>query len=158
MAASEATERIFRCCSEERRIRILKELPGEAEHHGVAPLLEPVISSVADNALISDDVRRSFIALASRHRRFAVAREKCIDELLEAFAAFGIPIILLKGAALAHRIYPKPALRPMVDIDVLINPADIERAVRSQAVSGYSFACRHGSRFAVACIIFQSRD
>ena len=147
-AASEATERIFRCCSEERRIRILKELPGEAEHHGVAPLLEPVISSVADDALISDDVRRSFIALASRHRRFAVARGKCIDELLEAFAASDITIILLKGAALAHLIYPKPALRPMIDIDVLINPADVERAVRVTSELGYSFDSEHGSRFA----------
>ena len=78
----------------------------------------------------------------------AIAREKCVDQLLAAFATVGIPIIFLKGAALAHRIYPSPELRPMVDIDVLIDPADTERAVAITRGLGYSFACRHESRFA----------
>jgi Uncharacterised nucleotidyltransferase len=145
---NEAAERIFRCCSEERRAGILEGLPGEAEHHGVAPLLEPIIGLLAEKAIISDDVRRSFVALASRHRHLAVARERCIDELLEAFAASGITIILLKGAALAHRIYASTALRPMVDIDVLISPVDIERAVMTTSKLGYSFDSGYNSRFA----------
>jgi hypothetical protein len=83
-----------------------------------------------------------------RHRRASSVRERCIDQLLTAFAAAGIPIILLKGAALAHRIYSSPALRPMVDVDVLVNARDTERAVAIAVGLGYIFSRRHQSRFA----------
>jgi Uncharacterised nucleotidyltransferase len=148
--ASEATERILLRCPEIKDAWFWRTLADEAEYHGVAPLIEPMITALSRKKpeAVPDDVRRAFVALASRHRRAAVAREKCVDQLLVAFATAGIPIILLKGAALAHRIYPSPELRPMVDIDVLIDPADTERAVAIARSLGYSFACRHGSRFA----------
>jgi hypothetical protein len=147
---SEASERIFLHCRDAKRDQIWRTLADEAEYHGVAPLIEPMITALSRKrpALIPDDVRRAFVALASRHRRAAVAREKCIDRLLAAFANSAIPIVLLKGAALAHRIYPGPELRPMADIDVLINPADAEKAVGIARGLGYAFACRHQSRFA----------
>ena len=111
-------------------------LTDEAEYHGVAPLLEPIISAFArdDPETVPDDVRWAFVALAHRHRRAALAREACVDNLLEAFATVGIPVILLKGAALSHLIYSAPKLRPMVDVDLLINPADVERAVILSAI------------------------
>jgi Uncharacterised nucleotidyltransferase len=146
--SGETTERLLCQCRKEERNRIVGALPEEAEYHGVVPLLEASIGALADKAIIPDDVRRIFVALASRQRHAAAAREKCIDELLAAFAIAAIPNILLKGAVLAHRIYASPALRPMVDIDVLVRPVDIERAVRAASSLGYSFASRHGSRFA----------
>jgi hypothetical protein len=125
-------------------------LANEAEYHGVAALIEPMISATAADAaqVLPEDAQRAFVALASRHRRAACAREKCVDRLLEAFASEGIPIILLKGAALAHLIYPAPHLRPMVDIDVLIDAADLRRAVAIVCGLGCSFAPCHASRFA----------
>src|ERR1700704_1588607 len=41
-----------------------------------------------------------------------------------------------------------PALRPMADIDVLIDAADVERAVRVARDLDYAFADAHASRFA----------
>lgn len=125
-------------------------LADEAEYHGVAPLIEPMISALSRTRpdAVPEDVRRAFAALASRHRRAAAAREQCIDQLLAAFADAGIPIILLKGAALAHLIYPSPAVRAMVDIDVLVAAGDTERAVAISRDLGFSFATRYGSRFA----------
>jgi hypothetical protein len=60
-----------------------------ADAYQVVPclLLESAIGSLAEKAVISDDVGRSFIGLASRHRCVAVVRERCIDELREVFAA-----------------------------------------------------------------------
>jgi Uncharacterised nucleotidyltransferase len=124
---------------------IWRALADEAEYHGIAPLLEPMIAALTSRLEVPDEVRRAFVALASRHRRAAVVREACIDQLLETFAAAGVAIILLKGAALAHRIYPNPSLRPMVDIDVLVDPRDTDRAIKLAAGLGYSFASRHGS-------------
>ena len=43
-----------------------------------------------------------------------------LDVVLGAFRAARIPVILLKGAALALGTYPKAGLRPMVDVDVLV--------------------------------------
>ena len=148
--ASEATEQAFLQCHKIKGAQLWGALADEAEHHGVAPLIEPMITALSRKRpdAVPDDVRRAFVALASRHRRAAVARDKCVDQLLAAFGLVGIPVILLKGAALAHRIYPSPELRPMVDIDVLIDPADTERAVAIARGLGYSFARRHESRFA----------
>ncbi len=41
----------------------------------------------------------------------------------------GIPYLILKGAALAHSVYPDPALRPMDDFDLLVKPADVMRTL-----------------------------
>jgi hypothetical protein len=148
--ASSEGRRILLSFRGAERPELWAKLAEEAEYHGIAPLLEPMISALARAMpqAIPDDVRRTFVALASRHRGAAVAREKCVDQLLTAFAAAGIPIILLKGAALAHLIYPAPELRPMVDIDVLIDRADVDPAIHTVCALGYCFAPYHASRFA----------
>jgi hypothetical protein len=125
-----------------------QRLAEEAEYHGVAPLVEPMVASLAAGRPDREDVRLAFVALASRHRRAAAAREASVDQLLTAFGQADVPIILLKGAALAHLIYPSPVLRPMVDIDVLVAPDDVARAAAISRGLGYSFAAEYGSRFA----------
>lgn len=47
--------------------------------------------------------------------------------LLRAAAAEGMHLIVLKGAALAETIYPRPGLRPFGDLDVLARPSDADR-------------------------------
>lgn len=125
-------------------------LIGELDYHGLTLLVGPIVAMLARTApgAVPDTSRRTFFALASRHRRLAAVREACVDRLLTAFAAAGITMILLKGAALAHRIYPSPELRPMVDIDILIDPAQAQAAVEVASELGYRFAARHSSRFA----------
>jgi hypothetical protein len=123
-------------------------LADEAEYHGVAPLVEPMVRALAAGRPEREDVGRAFVALASRHRRAAAAREQCVDDLLTAFAQAEVPVILLKGAALAHLIYPSPGLRPMVDIDVLVASRDVAHAVALSRALGFSFAAHYGSRFA----------
>ncbi len=149
-AVSEATEQALLQSHKIKGARISSALADEAEHHGVAPLIEPMITALSKKMpdAVPDETRRAFVALTSRHRRAAIVREKCVDQLLAAFGIAGISIILLKGTALAHRLYPSVELRPMVDIDVLIDPTDVERAVAIARGLGYSFARRHVSRFA----------
>ena len=127
-----------------------RQLADEAEYHGVAPLIAPMIAALFRNSpsTVPEEARRAFLALASRHRRASAVREECIDGLLAAFAAAGIPVILLKGAAIAHLIYASPELRPMVDIDVLIDPANSARAIEVARGLGFIFAAGHPSRFA----------
>lgn len=129
---------------------IWQQLVGETDYHGLTLLMTPIVAARLKTSpgVISDDGRRSFLALASRHRQLNVIREAAIDRLLTAFAAADVQIILLKGAALAHLIYPSPELRPMVDIDILIDPHDAGAAVRIASDLGYAFASRHPSKSA----------
>ena len=66
-------------------------------------------------------------ALAIRHRAAADARYQLTQELVSAFRQQDIPLVALKGLALAPMIYPADGLRPMRDIDILV-PRDKEPA------------------------------
>jgi hypothetical protein len=48
-----------------------------------------------------------------------------------------VPVMLLKGAALAADVYDDPALRPMADVDILVPPDRLHEAAESIAASGY---------------------
>jgi hypothetical protein len=62
--------------------------------------------------------------------------------LVEVLAAAGVEVILLKGADIRHRLYEDPACRPMSDVDVLISPADLERARTALEQQGYTLMPR----------------
>lgn len=72
---------------------------------------------------------------ANLHREHELAR------LVNEFERSKIPVMLLKGAALQRTIYDHPALRPMSDIDLLVRPSDVTRAMEVLAASG----CRKGA-------------
>lgn len=55
-----------------------------------------------------------------------------LDRTLEALAAQQIPALLLKGAALGRTVYGSLARRPMLDIDLLVQP---EQAAAARAVA-----------------------
>jgi hypothetical protein len=57
--------------------------------------------------------------------------------LVGALGGAGIPSIPLKGAVLAHTLYPDPALREFSDIDILVRKEDLSRA--KQVLSSLGF-------------------
>lgn len=67
-------------------------------------------------------------------------RLKRVEPILGRLQAEGIPFLVLKGAALNAALYPEPGMRPMVDVDVLIRPADAARAHAALTATG----CRPG--------------
>jgi hypothetical protein len=78
--------------------------------------------------------------LKGAYRASAVQHLRRQDELrraLTALRAEGIPVIVLKGAALAETLYPDPALRVMEDIDILVREKDLERA--DELIRGFGY-------------------
>jgi hypothetical protein len=69
------------------------------------------------------------IAAANLHAKSELAR------LLPAFETSGVPVMLLKGAALNLTVYPRPDLRPTSDVDLLIHPANVGVALSGLADS-----------------------
>jgi hypothetical protein len=71
----------------------------------------------------------------------AVAQTAVLDSelslVLAELGARGVPTVLLKGAALAQCVYPDPALRQMLDVDVLV-PVGCRAAVYERLLAiGY---------------------
>lgn len=57
---------------------------------------------------------------------------------LQKLAAAGVPVIVLKGAALAEAVYRDLSLRPMGDVDVLVRRDDLATTTRLLEELGYA--------------------
>lgn len=97
------------------------------------------------SALLSDVLRwrgpDHWQAFLAEQKRQTLLREQCIAELLARIDARardeGIGIVALKGAALLATGIYRPGTRPMGDIDLLIDSADLERSTRLLTTLGY---------------------
>src|SRR3954454_17312957 len=59
-----------------------------------------------------------------------LALSTATDEVLDAMARAGVRALLLKGAAIATRLYEDPVLRPAGDIDLLVAPSQAGAAAQ----------------------------
>jgi hypothetical protein len=60
-----------------------------------------------------------------------------LRNIVQAFRGHGIDLILLKGAVLSPVAYPDPCLRSMSDLDLLVRPVDVQRALRLIEAGGF---------------------
>lgn len=81
-------------------------------------------------------------------------------EAIEALSAASIEVMVLKGTALAGGVYDDPALRPMVDSDLLVRPVDLPGAVQVLEGLGYQGTSRGDRREMIVRhgLAFQRRD
>src|SRR5690242_19231320 len=98
--------------------------PAVAAMHGISPLL------AGESRWQGPPQWAHFLAEQHRH---TVLRQQRIDELLatidERSRSAGIAMVALKGAALQMAGVYAAGERPMADIDLLVQPADVETAV-----------------------------
>lgn len=59
--------------------------------------------------------------------------------IIKDFSNADLPLIVLKGAALAETVYDNIAVRPMVDVDVLVHRGDVDRSLIILDKLGYQF-------------------
>ncbi len=116
-----------------------------AEIEGVAPVLYRHLEHAGCG--VHADGLKSLRALSVRHRHATGIRIAEFARLSTALAAAGIDSAALKGVALAGLIYPRPALRPMRDIDFLVRPGQAQLARGILEDHGYQFEAGQPSRF-----------
>ncbi|MFC0590021.1 nucleotidyltransferase family protein [Novosphingobium aquiterrae] len=68
----------------------------------------------------------------------ALAREADLKACVASLTDAGLQPIALKGAWLARHAYPEPAQRPMLDIDLLLDPATVMAAWDLLRAQGYA--------------------
>ena len=103
-----------------------------ADVHSVVPLLFEAIAGR------DSELRRALQARAIAHSATDILREVELRRLLPRFAAASVPLVLIKGAALAYTHYARSDLRPRLDTDVLI-PAGAQAAAQAVLIdAGYT--------------------
>lgn len=108
-------------------------LPSQAELHGMGPLLWHHLRG----ADIPESTRRSLRGLYLRDRALNQVHTKTLLGLLDLLGQAGIRPLVLKGLALAWQAYPDPALRPVSDIDLLLEKDDLLSALNLLERAGY---------------------
>lgn len=122
-----------------RDIRALESWPAlldEAEDHGMEPLLRAHLAeaAVALPKHVAD--RLSLRWMQQAHA--CTVRTNVVAGVVDVLREAGIEPLILKGAALAHLVYPDPVLRPMRDVDLLVPRVDLAPALERLAACGFS--------------------
>ena len=104
--------------------------------------LSPLVSHHLRTPDLSVFVPRLVLEKLKRLNYQSLARNMLLqDELSKLLAAFneaGLPVIVLKGVALLGSIYRDIGLRPMSDLDVLVQPEHLDRAKAIALCQGYA--------------------
>ncbi len=110
-----------------------------ADAHGVLPVVWRKLAATVAGA--DDPALRARHAGIERRRMIATGQAMLLSHHARVLAArlraAGIAFTLVKGEVFARRLYPAPADRPFTDVDVLVEPADFERANRALEGSGF---------------------
>ena len=99
----------------------------KTERWRLAPLVYTNLRQAVQSGQVPKPVAERLRHLYHRDTIHGVARRELLRVTLLRFAEASVPVIVLKGAALATLVYPSPALRPMRDIDLLVHRGDRER-------------------------------
>lgn len=115
------------------------DIPGlirAAQQQGVAPYLYWRLNTlgVPTDAPEWEPLRASYRAQVRHYETLCGAAEKIDAALRDA----NLPSVWLKGFALAHSVYPAPALRPMRDLDVLVPFAQRQAALECMQQLGFA--------------------
>ena len=85
-------------------------------------------------APVTEHLRRSAMVSDFRMQQLSARLQRTV----QAFAAEGIPLLLLKGAAVGARFDPTFRARPMTDIDALVRREDVDRARAALVAAGWT--------------------
>ncbi len=99
---------------------------------------------------VEQNLRDEYYQTASRNTLLLHELERVLDHL----TGKGIPVILLKGAALAIAIYGDIALRPMLDLDLLVHEEHVPATLQVLATLGYT--CAHVETHAGAAMAYEN--
>jgi hypothetical protein len=103
---------------------------------GVAPLVWRALDYVGADAAPAE-VQLGLSLRVQQSIAQGLLLEHALGHLVATVVAEGIELIVLKGAALAYQLYPRPELRQYGDIDVLCRPQDYARLYQVLRAAGY---------------------
>lgn len=109
---------------------------------GLAPYLIACLERVHLSDQVPGGVRDQLTAIRRANGMAHLLRLRALRGALAALDNAGIPVVVLKGMALAHLVYSEPTLRPMQDIDLWLPPDQLETGVDALRRAGLQFPWR----------------
>ena len=119
-------------------VKVLGCLP-LAQKHGVANMLYYALPCLPAEQQPAEVERRILKELAYAAAVREAVQERELDALLERFEAERIPVLPLKGCIL-KKLYPKPEMRYMSDVDLLFDAKQALRVREVMQALGYETA------------------
>ena len=105
-----------------------------ARQERVAPLLSQVARRCDwFPAEVKKSLRVTYYHNAARNYPFLHE----LQQVLRRFGTEDVPVVVLKGAALANTVYDDPSLRPMTDLDLLVHRESVQPALRILGELGF---------------------
>ncbi|MFB0535256.1 MAG: nucleotidyltransferase family protein [Anaerolineae bacterium] len=101
---------------------------------GVAPLLYDIARG---QDLLPPSVKQDLRLVCYYHAGRNLLLLHKLEDVVGHLAAESVPVILLKGAALAKTVYGNDAVRPMADLDLLVQREHVSTALRVLSALGY---------------------
>jgi hypothetical protein len=115
-----------------------KNLLSLMRSHWIIPLVAATVAAWPEEFRpppeVLSDLRQ---ARLSGIARTLLISSQC-STIIAALQESGIPVLLIKGPALARTVYADPSLRQSSDIDLLVKPRDFEQCEKVMADLGYS--------------------
>lgn len=103
----------------------------------VRPLLHQRLARRNLQALVPERVWHALRQASWQTATRTLRLQATMAALARALAADDIPVIVLKGAYLAHDVYGNAALREMIDLDILVRREHLQLAVDLLVAHGY---------------------
>ncbi len=125
-----------------------------ASRHKVLPLVHRRLEPLRDQlpSGVWERLHDAFLRNAARNEAWI----EVLRRLREAFASRGVPWMVFRGPVSAVTLYGDPAMRQFADLDLLIHPADISRAITILQAQGFQTQLRLGDAQLSAYISFRS--
>jgi hypothetical protein len=111
-----------------------RELAEAAAFHGVAPAVHRALGG---GDAVSTDVTD---ALRDEFLRVVMTRQQVLADLADitsTLGSAGVEFLVVKGPSLAEVVYPDPLLRAYHDLDLVVRPAHLPRAVDALEGDGH---------------------
>ncbi|HJU65353.1 MAG TPA: nucleotidyltransferase family protein [Gemmatimonadaceae bacterium] len=110
---------------------------------GAKQILPLLFTALRRNGAEVDPSLRPYLTTSYAREEMRNEAYRVIAQVaLQALAAKGVDVIVAKGAALSESMYDHPAQRHSHDIDLLVAPDDLDRAVKALEGAGFTAAPR----------------
>jgi hypothetical protein len=133
-------ERLERLRQAARAVVDWASVPLLLESHGVLVLARRNLALAGVEP--PDTIREALAAREGVLREIDLRFRLTLERFLRQTDAVGLEVTLLKGASLALDLYPESALRSQGDLDLLVRPGDVRRALAAGARCGFFVAER----------------
>lgn len=117
----------------------------KAARHGVLGVLAwPLLEEVST---LPAEVRKAIEQRRLAERLWADRLSQALGQVLEKLTDAAVQTVVLKGPILGERLYADPAARISTDLDLLIRPADLDRAIAALKPLDYRDPIGPASRY-----------